>query len=317
MFRKISTSKLIILFIILFGLVLILQWWDSHKGERSFNSQIVRIDSAAVSTLIIYPKDKSAGEVKLFREGETWKMSAKNKIYQADVNYIKSVLAELKKLKAERIAATDKSKWKDYELNDTSCTHVIIKEGNSEVSDLFIGKFTFQQNNNPYQRGYGSVTSYIRIKNDDRVYATEGMISMAFNRDVNMFRNKSLVSGKKENWNKLTFIYPADSSFTVEKQNNKWTLNGSAVDSTKLTNYLSTLESVSGSDFMDNAPLGGATIYKLKIEGAGLIQPVEISAAVADTLNRFVLSSTANEAKFSCKNKFEQHIFVNKQTFLK
>jgi len=317
MFRKIDTKTLIIIFIVLFSVVLVVQWWDRHKGERTFKSELLTLDSAKVTAIYVYPKNAKTGAITLSKISNGWTVTNQAKTFSGDVEFISSMLKDLSHLKSMRVAATDKSKWKEFELTDSAATRVKIEVDKKIEGDLYVGKFSYQQSQNPYQQRGGSVSTYVRVAGDDNVYVVDGFLSMMFNREVSSYRNRNLISSTKDNWTKLTFTYP-DSSFTLSKDKNKWTLNGQATDSTKVVNYFNAINNLSSSEFVDNV-LAGSPLYTLKIEGNGLAIPIEIKAAPADTTNKYIVTSNLNpDGKFSgAKYNLVDRVFVGKSKLLK
>ena len=67
---------------------------------------------------MFYPKSENFKELKLEKSGRTWKLIFDKKTMYADMNIVKSVLSELSNMKTDRIAATDKSKWKDFGVDE-------------------------------------------------------------------------------------------------------------------------------------------------------------------------------------------------------
>ena len=72
-------------------------------------------------------------------------------------------------------------------------TMVKIKDKDKEIAALIIGKFAYNKSDSPYSQR-GSADTYVRLMNDDKVYAVAGYLNMIFNRSVNGFRNGQLVS---------------------------------------------------------------------------------------------------------------------------
>ena len=70
MSSKISNKTLGGIFAVLVIIFLFLFVWNGEKNERSFREELVTIDSASVTEIIIFPKAKQHGEIKLFKEDE-------------------------------------------------------------------------------------------------------------------------------------------------------------------------------------------------------------------------------------------------------
>jgi len=319
MFRKVKFKTLIIVFIVLLVIVVIVEIVDYRKGDRTFRSDLVNIDTSKVSSVFLYPKAENYNEIKIFRSHGGWKIENMGKTFNADENVVYNMLDELIRLKPERVAAADKSKWEDFEVTDSTGVRIKVVEKNSIVADIIIGKFSYQQPQNPYQQRQGKMTSYVRLVNETKVYAVDGFLNMIFNRDVNTFRNKNLIESNKNNWTKLTFSYPADSSFVLIRQNDKWMSSGLLADSAQTDSYLYSIARLNSSDFVDetNSIILINELFSLMIEGNNLPAPIEIKAFSADTLNKYIITSSENSgSNFSgAKRDLFNKIFVPQSHF--
>ncbi|MCK4661371.1 MAG: DUF4340 domain-containing protein [Bacteroidales bacterium] len=311
MFRKINFRSLLAVIIALVLIVLVIKYFDSKNGERTFKSELVSIDTSKVSLIKIIHRLKE-NELILVKKNTTWKLRIENKEVNADEEAVQNILSELIKLKPKRVAATAKEKWEDYEVTDSLSTRVIVEEDGKVVSDLLIGKFDYKQD--PMTRRT-QMTSFVRLTEENEVYAVDGFLSMTFNRDANTFRNKTIIKSNKEDWTKLTFSYPADSSFVVLKQNNKWMLNGLITDSTETANYFNSVSMLTSYDFIDDVNENSLIQpeFSLTIEGNNF-NPVKVNAFIADTVNQYIITTSLNEeAYFSgTKSNLFEKIFISR-----
>ena len=179
------------------------------------------------------------------------------------------------------------------------------------IADVLIGKFSFQQN--PQK-----ITTYVRLYDEDDVYAVEGFLAMTFNRNTNDLRNKTLVGVPVTNITRLTFAYPSDSSFTLVKEKYGWKINGQAVDSTRVSNYINSLSYTNGNEFVEDVVPSGPQAFSLRIEGNNF-SPVELKAFVADTTRRYIITTSVNDdARFNGRNgDLTSRIFASRKQFLK
>jgi hypothetical protein len=115
----------------------------------------------------------------------------------------------LASLRATRVAANEKSQWKQYEVTDSAASRVQLFAGKKMVVDLYLGKLSYQQpkNTNPYYyyQQQGKMTSYIRPAKDKKVYAVDGLLALSFNRQASDFRDRTVIRGNKDTWNRLSF----------------------------------------------------------------------------------------------------------------
>lgn len=299
---------LIIVFVVL--LVIVIVSFYLKKGESSFRSELVALDSAKVSTIVFAPKATEKKEIRLTKDGGSWKMNFDGKTYPADIKYIEQMISELKRIRADRVAATGEDKWKDFEITDSAGVRVQVFEGNDVAADFVIGKFAYNQTSR-------TPSTYIRIKGEKKVYSATGYLSMLFNRQANMFRDKTIIESDRNKWTKLTFSYPADSSFTLMRSDNKWMVEGTyATDTSKITTYLNSIANMRSSSFVDDSKHVMQPEFTLKIEGDSL-GIITLAAFPADTVNKYLISSSRNmDTYFSgAKENLFTRLFVPKSKF--
>jgi len=317
MFRKISFRVLLYILGALVLMTIITQISERVNGDSSFRSEIASFDTARATGIIISDPKAGNKSIELTRTSSGgWKMISGGREYRTDDEYIKSLLWELTGMKTERIAATQKDKWKEFEVTDSLALRITVRGKSKVLADLMVGKFSFQPPSSPYDQ-QGKMTSYLRVHDEKEVYAVNGFIRMNLSPDINRFRDKTVVRSDAGKMTKLTFHYPADSAFIMEKQDNVWKINGIKADSASTARYLAGLANLSGNDFTDNEPVTGPTVYKLTLESTSSL-PVEIIAYAGDSVNGHIITSSLNPGVyFTGKSGLTGDIFKGKFSFLK
>ena len=272
MSRNKNSKWLIIAFVALLALVLINQLVKNSKGESTLRSTLVEATAEEIQAISFYDKGAGSAEIKVVRRDEGWIIESGKQEYNADNELIANMLNEVTTLKPNTLVATEKDQWAEYDVSDTSAIHVVLHGEKKTIADLFIGRFSYnQQNRKP--------TTFVRTAGDKKVYSVEGYLSMTFNRDINSLRNKSLFRGNRNDISRIVFNYPGDSSFILSKEGVTWFIDGSPVDSTATINYLNNIVYVIGSDFVDSYDLSTyqGDVYKMTIERNNL-PSVEMTA---------------------------------------
>jgi len=308
MFKNISSKKLLIIFAVLLAAAVFFIYYDSAHEVRTFDRDIVDIDTSDVTAVSVYPKTTNHKEVRLFKEGNYWRvMLDNNKSVQADESKIKNMINQLAGIKANRVAAQDEGKWSEYKV-DSSGTRVKVFEGSNNTLDITLGKYSFRQPR--------SMMTYVRVKGDVNVYEADGLLDFSFNQKPDYFRINTIVNDDISNWKKLIYSYPADSSFQLVKDTSGiWFTGNIKTDSAKTTGFLRTLSHLTGSDYVD-IPVSGSPDYTLTIESSAL-GAVTISAYV-DSAQIILRSSQNNESYFNGNsNSIWKKVFVGKDYFLK
>ncbi len=310
MVNKLSNKTLIIVFIVLLAVVVIFMINDSKNGERSFRSTLVNIDTSKVTSIDIYPRATNHKEVRIYKEGNDWKVKlADGKTAPVPRPKIQELFTQLLAFKTIGVAAQSSDKWHDFQV-DTTGTRIKVYEGNKNALDMTIGKFTFQQPR--------SMSTYVRVADDDNVYEVMGFMSYEFNHDANYFRDDRVINDNPANWNKLSFIYPADSSYQLVKVKNNWEINGQKADSAKVANYINTLSQITDPNFIDDPAnsLLAKSKYTLTIQTSSL-GAITVSA-FADTSDIAINSTQFPNTYFDGKKAdFWKRIYVGKESFIK
>jgi len=269
---KFSNKALLVLLVALGVVIAAVKYFDSKKGERNFRSELVTLDSAKVSEILIYPKSKKGEEVKLSKDGAQWKVKINDtKTQRVDSAQITALFKTILGIKPSRLAARSADKWKDFEV-DTSGSHVIVKEGNKTALDIIIGKFNVS--------GGRDVETYVRLSGENETYAVNGFLEGTFNGGIDAYRDKSVVKGNKESWTKLAFSLADTTRYSLEKRDSVWLVDGSVPANTEGVNaYLTQLASLHAAAFADDADANSLTIpqnilqlddtlgNKIKVEG--------------------------------------------------
>lgn len=307
MFKLKSNTTLWIVFAVLLIAVVLIFTTESTKKERSFRKELVTIDTSAVTSLSIYPKSKNGQEVKLLLDGntDTWKVSGENsQTYSVPNNKIDNLFTQLLAIKPKRVAARSKTKWKEYQV-DSAATRVVVNEDGSEVLDLIIGKFAFQQPR--------SMSTFVRLNNENEVYEVDGFLDMTFNKDVNSFRNETIIKSDKNNWKQLTFNYNNDSSFTLIKIDDKWTVDGIPTDSTKTESTLNSLSRLTNTNFINKNPeaILPQQTSKLIIELSNS-ETIEVTGYKNDV--EYLIHSSQNPENYFDGKSLAEKIFISKES---
>jgi hypothetical protein len=308
MFRKINFKWLLISFGILLLLVVLTHYIKNKGNERNFNSNLVTIDTAKISNIYIKTKI-SKDEVKITRNGTKWFVVSNGKNMRTDKQAIDAMLGELANIKAERLAASDKSEWGTFEVTDSAGIKVRVEEGGNITANLIIGKFSYQQNPQKF-------STYVRINGEDEVYSVPGFLSMTFGKRINDFRDKTLVNVIPENITQISFSYPSDSSFTLKRNLNHWLIGNQIPDSAKTANFIQKLSRLSSYDILNNDVLGGKELFSVRIEGNNF-SPIDLKAFESDSTIKYLITSSINpDASFSgLQGDLFKQIFASKKAF--
>ena len=318
MYRKLNIKTLAITFGVLLLAVIAVKISDSLSHGNTLKDVLFDINTDDVTTIRIYPQSEKGKEITLVKNNGKWVVKYNGATYTGNQNLISTLPEQINKLKPLRLAATKKERWKNFQVTDSLATKVVLENNGKVLAGLYIGKFSYimpknqAPQQNPYmRRPQGKMNTYVRTLDDDNVYAVEGFLGMSFNRSADDFRDKTIVSVNKNDLTKLTFSYPADSSFVLSKKDNKWFIDDTPADSASVADYLNKISHLRGRKFAD---AGVASFnHSVKIEGQNM-EPVTVQAFVSE--KGAVITSSQNKGTIFTdddKKDIVKKLFVSKK----
>jgi hypothetical protein len=316
---KFNNRILLIVLLGLIGVLVVTRLVTSKKSVRTLDTELVRIDTSAITSMFLYPKAENGKEMAFERTGSRWTVSMDDLSGSADPSAIRNSLTELLNLKTERLVARSRDKWSDYYVDDSLGTRVVIWEGRKKTLDLVIGRFDYQPPAGGYQ-GYGqnrfSGVTYVRRSDEDEVYAVQGFLAMNFNQNFNTWRNQSLLNFSVSQLSKIVYEYPADSGFIAQKSQSGWLVAGLPADSASMAKYLGGISRKRSSEFVDDFQPSSAPDYQVTFEGDNMT-PIQIRAFRQGGDN-FLLNSSINPDSWfkSSRDGVFTQIFKRPENFL-
>lgn len=316
MSSKFNNKSLLIALAALLLLFIFVKFYQSVKTESTLKTNLVEVDTSKVTKVLIYPTAEKRKEIAFTKEGNNWKVSDGKIITEIEKSRIVNLLRQILEIKSIGLTSRTKDKWVEYQVTDTTGTCIKVYEGGKKTLDLIVGKFTYQKSDNPYNRGGVVGTSYVRLTNENEIYAVDGFLTFSFNQPFNNWRNQTLVKLNKADITKLDFKYQGDSSFVVSKQDKKWMINNQPIDSAKIESVLSDLSNKNATSFDDSFTPIGNQYCQLTIEGNNM-STITVNAFLKG-INQYVLNSSLNsKAWFESDYKgIFKDIFKNQKDFL-
>ncbi|MEO1437197.1 MAG: DUF4340 domain-containing protein, partial [Bacteroidota bacterium] len=218
-------------------------WIDSYKSKSKYKTVITSVDSSLISKLEIISKKADREPIILERTTDSWigrQGSIESFVDHASIN---SVLDQIDQITVKRVASVSSDRWSDFEVSDSVANVVRAYIGEKRVIDLLVGNFNFQQQPQ-------SVTTFVREPGDEVVYGIEGLLSMNIDRNFQSYRNRSFINLNAENITSVR-LNLLEGQQILQKESLGWTLDGSAIDSVEVKNYLSALSTQRGNFFAD------------------------------------------------------------------
>lgn len=302
--KKIKNTRLLIIFVVLLALVVILFTQKNGHKERSFDKHLVEFNAEEVTQMKLYPKSMKGSFIELNKADDQWTIKSGTETYKANTSLIQSMVDQIQGLTALSLVANSKDRWESFEVSDSLASIVELYAGKKQVADVYIGKFKFTQPQ--------SMATYVRIGNKKETFKVEGFLSSTYNKQVNDLRDKTVVYDQLANWSKLTFDYPADSSFVLSRENQQWTLNGMPADSAAVVQYINAVKRSNGGTISETDGTVVPNFYRLTIDRDNLA-PVIIE--VKEINGQKVLHSSENSEVWFEDQSIIDRIFVPKSKF--
>lgn len=321
MLKNISSIKLIgilgVLVLVYFGI----KYFNGNSRSKSFKAEIVEIDTAKVTKVVINAKGEN---LELVKENNAWKVSiGDGKFVDAQSGSVKSTLGSLLTIKPARIAAKNQDKWKEYQV-DSSGTRVQVFEGSKTTLDLVIGRFGFDQQAMQQQqqqqmmggRSMPKFYSYVRLQDEDAVYVADDFMGMSISPDPSGFRNKQMLSLTTDNLAEIQFNYPADSGFVLNQIDSTWSIFGAPTDSAAQVSYFNDIRNVNGTTFVDDVPpsaLVSPTVsMNIRQNGKADI----MVKAFQHPLHKWIVNSSENPLSYFADEELVNKLFIGSKKLL-
>jgi len=246
---------------------------NSGKRNRSFKTDLIQIDTASVTTINLYPKSDAQKEITLSKENGIWVATQGTVTTKANQGAVHALLGNLNLIKTKRVAAKKQEKWKDYEVGESSGSRVKVFAGSQLLEDFIVGRFSFNQQTR-------SGLSFVRLTNENEVYAVDGFLSMTMSQGFSSYRMKDFL---KLNTTDITSLALTNNDGSVQQfsaLNGQWTKEGNPIDSTTMATYLSGIQNTFGNDFVDGLEEGtlSTQLFKtLTITGNNLTAPISVN----------------------------------------
>lgn len=237
-----ATKSLAVIFVILMVLTIAMKWSSGPEASRVFRSTLVNIDTSRVSRVVIdHPGNPM---LTLEKENRQWQVSdGGQEQYPADGPGILRAIDELNNLSVNAVATRNPDKFTRYKVDSTGIK-VSLYDGEQKLNSIFVGA--------PQRSGRRSLNNYVRLADENAVYSVEGFLRSTFSKKLDDWRDKRVWEVEQSNISRVDFLYPADSSFTIEKvDNQQWISSGDTLSQREVSSALSRLSSPRTSGFSD------------------------------------------------------------------
>jgi hypothetical protein len=299
--KRSNNTILLLVLLVLSGGFVLSRVFRTPSLESNLDEHLLTLDTGQIRAIHIDPASEK-GEIKLVRSGSKWEVQRDKATARVEVSQVKNALESIREIHPERIVTRKKEKWADYKV-DTTGTKVQVFTGASDPTEFWIGKTS-------------SGEACVRLAGDDNVYEVNEPLERNFNKQFAAWRDKTFLKVEPGNVSKITFEYPADSSFVLERSDGKWNVQNVAADSAKVENYLNRFKSRTLSQFADNFSPTTAPAYVVKLHN-GPATVLEVKGWKNQENSWVVTSSVQNGVYFSSDDStLMNQLFAGRKVFV-
>ncbi len=298
--RSNNTILLIVLLVLVGGFVLT-RLFRTPSLESNLDEHLLTLDTGKVNAIHISPAAED-GEIKLVRSGKKWEVQHGETKANVDVSQVKNALKSISEIHPERLLTRKKEKWVDYHVDSTG-TNVKVYTGEEDPTEFWIGKTSGGGNS-------------VRLEGGNDVYEVKEALDGTFNRRFVGWRDKTFLKVEPEKISRITFEYPADSSFVVERSDGKWSINNVPADSAKVATYLNRFRSRTLSEFAENFTPPESPEYVVTLNNDSA---TSLTLKGWKTDDKWVVTSSVQDKVYfsSNDNSLMNQLFAGKNSFLK
>lgn len=295
---KNSNNKILVVILLVLAAAFVLtRVFRTPALETNLDLDIFRIDTAGVAA-IKFRKPGGEHELTLMKKNTGWIVQQDSRSAAVEPYQIRALLQTLSNVKPGRMVSRKKEKWNDYRVEDSTALMVTtLDEDAGKLAAWAVGK-------------ENAGVTYVRPADETEVYAVEENLRSRFDKTFNDWRDKTFLRVGRDAMDRITFTYPADSGFVLEKKSGAWMIGQEKADSAKVQRYLGRLQSRDLSGFADNFSPGGDPDVVLSIDGSTLHTEVK---GWKGSGKKWILSSTAQEGVYFSDSTFVEDLFVGKK----
>jgi len=298
MINKISNLKLILGLAVLVLAYVAVVYFDSSKSAP-LNKQLITIDTSQVTRIVI---QNNREQVNLSNTSGQWQVTLPSgKKVSATSSKVRALMNTLLNIQTDRLAAKDKAKWSNYQVDSTG-TILKVFEGEHSTLDMVIGQL--------------GANSYIRLAGETEVYASDNFKGLSTSETINHYRNNTFVKMPTDSIRSISFFYPGDSSFQVTNDQGQWLIEeGVYADSTRMVDYLNGFIEANNDNFsQQDGSSVGSKLGEIVLQVHN--QPQVTLTAYQDVADSVVYQSSVNDEAYFNDRGLGKAMFIGKAQLL-
>jgi hypothetical protein len=285
MFGKLSPRILLVVVAALALIYALSNMFSLRSKERSFKEYVLQLDTSAVTSVSFTPRKMKGKEIRLDRSGVDWTVTSDEKTHPGDPQSIRTMLGNFVALRSQRLVGAKDAVEDREELNDSLAVPISFTLRDGTKHELLIGKSAYSEAGQP--------VTYVNVPGESEVYAVGSLLLNQLDQPLSNWRPRALVKGDPASWQRLTFSFPGDSSYVLERNGSAWLVDSVPGDSSKIENFLKSLARSQAHDVADSVDVTTLQpTYRLVIQDRS--RPEGIQVLAYPWQQGYVATSTIN-----------------------
>lgn len=225
-----NNKTLAILLSVMIIVFVLTKVFRASSRNTNMHTDIFTLDKTQITKIEIHPHRTPGETVSLEKSSTGWEVVERASRDRTESGSVQQLLPMLTRVQAARLISRKKSDWNAYGVGDTTGTHVIVYHQSKPLADFWVGDGSSASQTS---------TTYLRMQGQNTIYqAAAGYLASSLDKSYDAWRDPSLVRITGSQISKVTFLYPRDTGFTLEKNGDNWSIGGLPTDSERVAAYL-------------------------------------------------------------------------------
>ncbi|MEO8069537.1 MAG: DUF4340 domain-containing protein [Flavobacteriales bacterium] len=259
MFSKLGTRTLLLLVAGLLAVWGISKWWNSRDGGNTLRSTVVEVDTAALRSFSILPKQLKHAEIRFDRETDGWTVGDSAGVHGADQAAVRDLLAGFAHLRTLRLAGSMEKDAVRYALGDTANTRMIFRVEGKAPLTFRVGWVD--------QTASQEGATFVNVEGEQDIHVISGSLTRMLDRPMSVWRDQQLIGGDPATWTRLTFTVPGGLGYSLQREGAGWLLDGKPTNAERVQQFFEALSKGRNNRYADDTKVDGLTAqYRLVIQ---------------------------------------------------
>ena len=289
MFSRTTTRALVIALAVIIGLYFVADRFGMRSRDRTFREMAIALDTAAVTSFKVHPKQLDGKAIRFDRDPEGWSLTFNDSVHRADNGAVRELLGRFTALRTKRFVGGILLVKDRYQLSDTARNLLTFDLVDGTHQELAIGSSTFA----PGEQG---AWTYVHVPGEMEVYAVDMNLQSLVDQPPEAWRPHHLVNGEHANWTRVAFRFPTDTGYAFIKRDGIWFIDSVPGDQDRIDKYLQSLSIARAKAFAPGAGIQGVDpVYTLTI--ADTSRAGDIRVQVFPWNNGYAVTSSVNPSE--------------------